>query len=52
MFCAQLPQVMKMKDEYLSKWGMAQLKDDAKTAQDRRRPTMQIKVRHKHVASI
>lgn len=36
-FCAHLKEVMKLKAEYLRKWGFDQLKEDAKTAQENRR---------------
>lgn len=37
MFCAKLKEVLKMKQEYLSKWGQQQLEKDAKTVNDNKR---------------
>lgn len=45
MFCSKLPEVMKMKAEFISKWGMEQLVKDANMAKQRKRPTITIRVR-------
>lgn len=34
MFCAKLKEVMKLKAEYIRKWGLEQLKEDARIAKE------------------
>lgn len=37
MFCARLKEVMKMKAQWIQKWGLEQLKEDARIAEENRR---------------
>lgn len=37
MFCAKLKEVMKMKAQWIQKWGLEQLKEDARIAEENRR---------------